>query len=73
MEKLKSQPVPPYFISYEVTETHYIDVAGSFGTLIRSNGNRWRVLDILVSQLEVQKKQKSQERSPILAPPFDDR
>jgi hypothetical protein len=28
---------------------------------------------ILVSQLEVQKKQKSQERSPILGPPFDDR
>jgi TldD protein len=28
---------------------------------------------ILVSQLEVQKKQKSQERSPILAPPFDDK
>jgi hypothetical protein len=28
---------------------------------------------LLVSQLEVQKKDKSQERSPILAPPFDDR
>jgi predicted Zn-dependent protease len=28
---------------------------------------------ILVSQIEVQKKSKSQERSPILAPPFDDR
>ena len=28
---------------------------------------------IPVSQLEVHKKQKSQERSPILAPPFDDR
>ena len=28
---------------------------------------------ILVAQIEVQKKQKSQERSPILAPPFDDK
>lgn len=28
---------------------------------------------ILVSQIEVQKKPKSQERSPILGPPFDDR
>jgi hypothetical protein len=28
---------------------------------------------ILVSQIEVQKKVKSQERSPILGPPFDDR
>ena len=28
---------------------------------------------ILLSQIEVQKKPKSQERSPILAPPFDDR
>jgi predicted Zn-dependent protease len=28
---------------------------------------------ILVAQIEVQKKQKSQERSPLLAPPFDDK
>jgi TldD protein len=28
---------------------------------------------VLVAQIEVQKKVKSQERSPILAPPFDDR
>ncbi len=28
---------------------------------------------ILVSQIEAQKKQKSQERSPILAPPTDDK
>lgn len=27
---------------------------------------------LLVSQVEIQKKPKSQERSPILPPPFDD-
>jgi TldD protein len=46
MEHLKSQPTPPYFLSYEVTETHTVDVAGSFGTLTRSNESRRRNLDI---------------------------
>ena len=46
MEHLKSQPTPPYFLSYEVTETHTVDVSGSFGTLTRSNDSRRRNLDI---------------------------
>lgn len=46
MEHLKAQPTPPYFLSYEVTETHRIDVSGSFGTLTRSNEQRRRNLDI---------------------------
>ncbi len=46
MATLKSQPVPPYFLSYEVTETHSVDVSGSFGTLARSGESRRRNLDI---------------------------
>jgi predicted Zn-dependent protease len=46
MEHLKSQPTPPYFLSYEVTETDRIDVYGSFGTLTRSDQQRRRNLDI---------------------------
>jgi TldD protein len=46
MEHLKAQPTPPYFLSYEVTETHRIDVSGSFGTLTRSDEARRRNLDI---------------------------
>jgi TldD protein len=46
MAALKSQPVPPYFLSYEVTETHSVDVTGSFGTLSRSGESRRRNLDI---------------------------
>jgi TldD protein len=46
MQNLKSQPVPPYFLSYEVTERHSVDVSGSFGTLTRSSESRWRILDI---------------------------
>src|ERR1035441_1214046 len=46
MQHLKSQPTPPYFLSYEVSETHRIDVSGSFGTLTRSRDQRRRNLDI---------------------------
>ncbi len=43
---LKAQPVPPYFLSYEITETHAVHVNGSFGTINASGENRRRVLDI---------------------------
>lgn len=42
--KLKSQPIPPYYISYEITETHSFDVTGEFGRLERSQENRRRQL-----------------------------
>jgi len=29
MQQLKLQPTPPYFLSYEVTEAHSVDVSGS--------------------------------------------
>ena len=44
--KLKSQPVPPYYISYEITETHTIGVSGEFGRLQRSGDYRYRQLDV---------------------------
>jgi TldD protein len=43
---LKSQPVPPYYISYEITETHDITVRGEFGRLENSTENRRRQLDV---------------------------
>ncbi len=46
MEALKSQPTPPYFISYEVTETHSVQVTGSFGTLAQSTESKRRNLDL---------------------------
>jgi predicted Zn-dependent protease len=46
MEKLKSQPVPPYFLSYEITESHNIAVSGEFGKIANSNEYRSRHLDI---------------------------
>ena len=46
MKKLKDQPVPPYYLSYEVTETHTIEAVGSFGSLTRSEEKRARQLDI---------------------------
>jgi predicted Zn-dependent protease len=46
MQKLKAQPVPPYFLSYEITETHDFYISGAFGKLESSNENRRRQLDI---------------------------
>jgi predicted Zn-dependent protease len=46
MAHFKSQPKPPYFLSYEITENHSVGVSGAFGTLTRSGESRWRNLDI---------------------------
>lgn len=46
LTEFKKQPVPPYFLAYEVTETATTRVAGSFGTLTASSTNRSRELDI---------------------------
>ena len=46
MKKLKKQPEPPYFLSYEITELHSVAVVGSFGTLMRSDEKASRLLDI---------------------------
>jgi len=46
MQNLKSQPVPPYFLSYQVSETRQAVVQGSFGTLASSTDRRSRVLTL---------------------------
>lgn len=46
LQTLKTQPTPPYFLSYEITEVHSVTVAGFFGTITRSNENRRRLLDV---------------------------
>jgi TldD protein len=46
MEKLKAQPTPPYFLSYEIVDTHSYSVTGAFGQLTGSNENRHRQLGI---------------------------
>ncbi len=43
---LKSQPVAPYFISYELTDNRAINVSSSFGALAGSSDDRTRVLDL---------------------------
>lgn len=46
MEVLGEQPVPPYFLSYEITETKGISAGAQFGALVFSNESRERMLDI---------------------------
>lgn len=43
---LGPQPVPPYFLSYEITDIYSVNIAASFGALTRSNQSRRRQLDI---------------------------
>ncbi|HUB81714.1 MAG TPA: metallopeptidase TldD-related protein [Bryobacteraceae bacterium] len=43
-DKLKSQPVPPYFISYEIIEAHNVFIASEFGKITGSSEGRRRVL-----------------------------
>jgi TldD protein len=42
----QKQPVPPYFLSYEIAETQGVSVRASFGTLVSSSQWRDRELDI---------------------------
>lgn len=46
MEQLKKQDVPPYFLSYEIVETHTAIVTGSFGALTHSGESKHRLLRI---------------------------
>ncbi len=46
MAALRAQPTPPYFLSYEVTELHSVNVSASFGAVTHSAESRRRVLDI---------------------------
>jgi len=45
-KKLGTQPIPPYYISYEITQTHSFSVSGAFGQIQSSSENRRRQLDI---------------------------
>jgi TldD protein len=46
MDTFKSQPTPPYFISYEITDDETISVNGSFGKVTASEEGHRRQLDI---------------------------
>ena len=46
MKILGEQPVPPYFLSYEITERKTISAGAAFGALTSSGESRGRMLDI---------------------------
>lgn len=46
LENLKKEPVPPYFLSYQLADNRAIEISGSFGALINSSDHRTRVLDV---------------------------
>src|SRR5690349_17496500 len=46
LRTFKSQPIPPYFLSYEVTETRSAGVQGAFGTITGGDDERRRMLGI---------------------------
>ena len=46
LRTLKSQPVPPYFLSYEITDDQVVEVNASFGQITSSIRSHNRQLDI---------------------------
>ena len=46
IELLGEEETPPYFLSYEITESRSVSVGASFGALTNSDENRERLLDI---------------------------
>jgi TldD protein len=46
LEGLKTQPAPPYFLGYGITEEHQAEVSGRFGTLYNSDESVARMLDL---------------------------
>jgi predicted Zn-dependent protease len=46
LQTLKSQPVPPYFLSYEITDDQVVEANASFGEITSSVRSRSRQLDI---------------------------
>jgi len=42
----KDAPPSPYFLSYQLTDNHAVDVNASFGTLTSTTDNNTRVLDV---------------------------
>jgi TldD protein len=44
MPILRSQPTPPYFLSYEITETHRAEISGADGTITSDKDGRQRML-----------------------------
>lgn len=43
---LKKQPVPVYFLAYQLTDNHAIQVTASFGALASTSDQRTRLLDV---------------------------
>jgi TldD protein len=46
LANLKKTPQPPYFLSYQLTDNHGIQVSASFGALTGSNDRTTRLLDL---------------------------
>jgi TldD protein len=46
MDQLKQQEVPPYYLSYEIVESHAAIVTASFGALTHSSDSKRRVLRV---------------------------
>lgn len=46
LQALRAEPTPPYFLSYEITETRRVSMSSSFGALVSSRDTTNRGLDI---------------------------
>ena len=69
MEQLKKQPTPPYFLSYEITESETAGAAGSFGALVTSSTriskSRMLSIDLRVGDYQLDNTHPIRGTSPI--------
>jgi TldD protein len=68
-QALGAQPTPPFFLSYEITESRTVGVAGSFGALLASGQNvaRSLVVDLRVGTPTFDNTHPAQGRGPDLS------
>lgn len=48
MEYLKKESNAPYFLSYQVYDTHFTSISSAFGSLVNSDSNRFRFLSTTI-------------------------
>lgn len=46
MGSLRSQPQPPYYLAYQLTDNHAYRIVAEYGVLVQSNESRTRDLDV---------------------------
>ena len=70
LQSLKKTPVPPYFLSYQLTDNRSIHVSASFGALTGSSDQNTRLLDLDLRSEVTRSTARTRFVTPVLWPTF---